>query len=54
MKKKSLNAKKKANNLTLKYLKDPKIRKIYNIFKNNLNVNSEYSVAISGLSLIHI
>ena len=48
MKKKSLNAKKKANNLTLKYLKDPKIKKIYNIFKSNLNVNSEFSVAISG------
>ena len=31
-----------------KYLKDPKIKKIYNIFKSNLNVNSKFSVAISG------
>jgi tRNA(Ile)-lysidine synthase len=48
MKKKSLNAKKKANNLTLKHLQNPKIKKIYKIFESNLSINNNFSVAVSG------
>jgi tRNA(Ile)-lysidine synthase len=48
MKKKSLNAKNKNRNLILKHLNDKKIFKIYKNFKNSLNINEKYAVAVSG------
>jgi tRNA(Ile)-lysidine synthase len=48
MKKKSLNAKKKANKLILKHLENSKVQKIYKIFHNNLDNNNRFSVALSG------
>ena len=48
MKKKSLNAKKKIHNSILKYLTNQKILKIYKEFKNSLNINNNFAVAVSG------
>jgi len=48
MKKKSLNAKKKAHNLTLKYLSNPKVLKIFKDFKKNINIDTNFAVAVSG------
>jgi len=48
MKKKSLNAKNKIRNLILRHLNDKKIFEIYKIFKNSLNINKKYAVAVSG------
>ena len=48
MKKKSLSAKKKVHNSTLKYLNNPKILKIFKEFKNTLNIKENFAVAVSG------
>jgi len=48
MKKKSLTAKKKIHNSILKYLTNQKILKIYKEFKNSLNINNNFAVAVSG------
>ena len=48
MKKKSLNAKKKTHNSILKNLTNKKILKIYKEFKNSLNINNSFAVAVSG------
>jgi len=48
MKKKSLTAKKKIHNSILKHLTNQKILKIYKEFKNSLNINNNFAVAVSG------
>ena len=48
MKKKSLTAKKKIHNSILKHLTNNKILKIYKEFKNSLNTNNNFAVAVSG------
>jgi len=48
MKKKSLNVKKKVNNLILRHLNDTKILKIFRNFSNSLNIKEKYAVAVSG------
>ena len=51
MKKKSLSAKKINHKNLFKYLKNPRINKIYNIFKKNLKIiknNKKIAAAISG------
>jgi len=48
MKKKSLSVKKKVHNLILSHLNDPKILKIFSIFKGNLDIKNKFSVALSG------
>jgi len=48
MKKKSLTAKKKIHNSILKNLTNQRILKIYKEFKNSLNINNNFAVAVSG------
>ena len=48
MKQKSLSVKKKNHKLTLNYLEDKRILKIFKEFKNSLNITKKIAVAISG------
>ena len=45
---KNLNASKKTNKFLIDKLKDKRIYKIYNKFENNLNLNENFTVAVSG------
>ena len=50
MKKKNLSVKKKIHNFYSKKLEDPKIKKIYLIFKKKItnNISKSFCVAVSG------
>jgi tRNA(Ile)-lysidine synthase len=48
MNQKNLNASSKIHKNLLSKLKDKRIYKIYNKFKNNLNLNNNFTVAVSG------
>jgi len=48
MNQKNLNASSKIHKNLLSKLKDKRIYKIYNKFENNLNLNNNFSVAVSG------
>ena len=54
MKKKSLTAKKKIHNSILKHLTNNKILKIYKEFKNSLNTNNNFAVAVSGGQIAYL
>ena len=45
---KNLNASSKIHKQLLNKLRDKRIYKIYNKFKNNLNLNNDFTVAVSG------
>ena len=48
MNQKSLSAKSKTHKKILSYLKNKKILKIFKEFKNSLNINDKFAVAVSG------
>ena len=48
MNQKSLSAKNKTHKKILSYLKNKKILKIFKEFKNSLNINDKFAVAVSG------
>ena len=48
MNQKNLNASSKIHKYLLSNLKDKRIYKIYNKFQNNLNLNNNFTVAVSG------
>ncbi len=58
MKKKNTNVKNKNHKLILKNLRNHRIKKIFNHFKNSLNLNKKFAVAVSGgadsLSLVFL
>ena len=45
---KNLNASSKIHKKLLNKLRDKRIYKIYNKFENNLNLNNDFTVAVSG------
>ena len=45
---KNLNASSKIHKQLLNKLRDKRIYKIYNKFENNLNLNNDFTVAVSG------
>ena len=51
---KNLNASNKIRRILISKLKDKKIFQIYKKFEETLNLDDNFIVAVSGLSLIHI